>query len=191
MSVVQWPHHLLTLDDWAGLPETPEHRVEVVEGVLVVSPRPLLVHQWAVTRLGFLLHDQLPEGLSAWSEAEMIVGQTPLTVRVPDVVVARTEIMDSSPARVPADAAQLVIEVLSEGTGRTDRVTKFSEYAEVGIEHYWIVDLDAPASMITYRLVDGEYENFGEHTGKVSLDFEGASLTLDLDALTTRRAQRP
>ncbi|MGK4593409.1 Uma2 family endonuclease [Amycolatopsis sp. w19] len=81
--------------------------------------------------------------------------------------------------------------VLSEGTVRTDRVTKFSEYAEVGIEHYWIVDLEEPASMTTYRLIDGEYENFGEHTGKVSLDFDGIPLTLDLDALTTRHAQRP
>ncbi len=191
MSVVHWHHRLVTLDDWAALPEDPEHRAEVVEGVVVVSPRPLLVHQWAVTRLGFLLHDQLPAGFSAWSEAEMIIGTAPLTVRVPDVVVARTEIMESSPARVPADAARLVIEVLSEGTVRTDRVTKFSEYAEVGIEHYWIVDLDDPASMVTYRLVDGEYENFGEHTGKVSLDFDGTLLTLDLDALTTRHAQRP
>ncbi|WET79867.1 Uma2 family endonuclease [Amycolatopsis sp. QT-25] len=191
MSVVQWPHRLLTLDDWAALPEDPEHRVEVVEGVLVVSPRPLLVHQWAVTRLGFLLHDQLPAGFSAWSEAEMIIGAVPLTVRVPDVVVARTNILESSPARVPGDAARLVIEVLSEGTVRTDRVTKFSEYAEVGIEHYWIVDLEDPASMTTYRLIDGEYENFGEHTGKVSLDFDGIPLTLDLDALTTRHAQRP
>ncbi|MEV7549639.1 Uma2 family endonuclease [Amycolatopsis sp. NPDC089917] len=191
MSVVQWPHRLLTLDDWAALPEDPDHRVEVVEGVLVVSPRPLLVHQWAVTRLGFLLHDQLPAGFSAWSEAEMIIDAAPLTVRVPDVVVARTGILESSPARVPGDEAKLVIEVLSEGTVRTDRVTKFSEYAEVGIEHYWIVDLDDPASMVTYRLVDGEYENFGEHTGKVSLDFDGTPLTLDLDALTTRHAQRP
>ncbi|MBB5854325.1 Uma2 family endonuclease [Amycolatopsis umgeniensis] len=191
MSVVQWPQRFLTLDDWAALPEDPEHWVEVVEGVVVVSPLPLLVHQWAVTRLGFLLHDQLPAGFSAWSEAEMIIGTAPLTVRVPDVVVARTEIMESNPARVPADAARLVIEVLSEGTVRTDRVTKFAEYAEVGIEHYWIVDLEDPTSMVTYRLVDGEYENFGEHTSKVSLEVEGTPLTLDLDALTTRHAQRP
>ncbi|WP_233598647.1 MULTISPECIES: Uma2 family endonuclease [unclassified Amycolatopsis] len=70
-------------------------------------------------------------------------------------------------------------------------VTKFSEYAEVGIEHYWIVDLEDPASMTTYRPIDGEYENFGEHTGKASLDFDGTPLTFDLDALTTRHAQRP
>ncbi|MFE6609702.1 Uma2 family endonuclease [Amycolatopsis sp. NPDC057786] len=191
MSVVQWPHRLLTLDDWAALPEDPEHRVEVVEGVLVVAPRPMSFHQLAVTRLGYLLNEQLPEALMALSEAEFIVSELPLTVRVPDVLVAATELVERNPARYAASDVRLVIEVLSEGTVRTDRVTKFSEYAEVGIEHYWIVDLEDPASMTTYRLIDGEYENFGEHTGKVSLDFDGTPLTLDLDALTTRHAQRP
>ncbi|OXM46210.1 Uma2 family endonuclease [Amycolatopsis alba] len=191
MSVVHWHHRLLTLDDWATLPEDPEHRAEVVEGVLVVAPRPMSFHQLAVTRLGYLLNEQLPESLMALSEAEFVVTELPLTVRVPDVLVAATELVETNPARYAAQDVSLVIEVLSEGTVRTDRVTKFSEYAEVGIEHYWIVDLEDPASMVTYRLVDGEYENFGEHTGKVSFDFDGTPLTLDLDALTTRHAQRP
>ncbi|WP_181773104.1 Uma2 family endonuclease [Amycolatopsis pittospori] len=187
MSVVQWPHRLLTLDDWAGLPETPEHRVEVVEGALLVSPRPLYFHQRAVNRLTYWLDEQTSPDLSAMGEAEMVVTLAPLTVRVPDVLVTSALVADENPARASAEDARLVIEVLSEGTVRTDRVTKFSEYAEVGIEHYWIVDLDAPVSMITYRLVDGEYENFGEHTGKIDLEFEGSALTFDLDALTTRR----
>ncbi|KZB81653.1 Uma2 family endonuclease [Amycolatopsis regifaucium] len=191
MSVVQWPHRLLTLDDWAALPEDPEHRAEVVEGVLIVGPRPMSFHQLAVTRLGYVLNEQLPESLMALSEAEFVVAELPLTVRVPDVLVAATELVEENPARYAAQDVRLVIEILSEGSVRTDRVTKFSEYAEAGIEHYWIVDLDDPPSMITYRLVDGEYENFGEHTGKVSLDFESAPITLDLDALTTRHAQRP
>ncbi|WP_037315440.1 Uma2 family endonuclease [Amycolatopsis orientalis] len=191
MSVVQWPHRLLTLDDWAALPEDPEHRAEVVEGVLVVSPRPLYFHQRAVNRLTYWLDEQTSPALSAMGEAEMVVTVAPLTVRVPDVLVTSALVADENPARASAEDVRLVIEVLSEGTVRTDRVTKFSEYAEVGIEHYWIVDLDAPVSMITYRLVDGEYENFGEHTGKLSLDFDGTPITLDLDALTTRHAQRP
>lgn len=191
MSVMHWPHRHLTLDDWAALPEEPDFHAEVVEGVLVLAPRPMSFHQLAVTRLGYLLNEQLPESLMALSETELIVSELPLTVRVPDVLVTATELVEKNPARYAAEDVRLVIEVLSEGTVRTDRVTKFSEYAEVGIEHYWIVDLDSPTSMITYRLVDGDYENFGEHTGKVTLEFEGTSLDLDLDALTTRRAQRP
>ncbi|HET6286015.1 MAG TPA: Uma2 family endonuclease [Amycolatopsis sp.] len=192
MSVVQWPHRLLALDDWAALPEDPAHRAEVVEGVLVVSPRPLFFHQRAVNRLTYWLDEQTSSEYSAMGETEMVVATVPLTVRVPDVLVTSALVADENPARVSAEEdVRLVIEVLSEGTVRTDRVTKFSEYAEVGIEHYWIVDLEDPASMTTYRLIDGEYENFGEHTGKVSLDFDGTPLMLDLDALTTRHAQRP
>lgn len=188
---MEWPHHLLSLDDWTELPETREFHVEVVEGVLAVSPRPLLAHQWAVIRLGYWLNERLPAEYSAWSEVEVVVAETPLTVRVPDVVVARAKVMETSPARLQAGDARLVIEVLSEGTRRTDQVTKFSEYAEAGIEHYWIVDLDAPNSMITYRLIEGEYENFGEFSGTAELEFGGTPITIDLDALTTRRAQRP
>ncbi|MFD9892045.1 Uma2 family endonuclease [Amycolatopsis sp. NPDC059027] len=190
MSVVDWPHHLLSLDDWAELPETPEFQVEVVEGVLLVSPRPLSFHQRAVTRLGYLVDQQLPAAFSALSEVEVVIDKMPLTVRVPDVMVAPAGLVETNPARFAANDVHLVIEVLSEGTRRTDRVMKFSEYSEVGIEHYWIVDLDDPVSMITYRLVEGEYENFGEHSGAAELDFEGTPITIDLNALTTPRAQR-
>ncbi|EME60034.1 Uma2 family endonuclease [Amycolatopsis decaplanina] len=157
-------------------------------GVLVAAPVQDTRHQLAVTRLAYWLDERLTE-LATIPAVELLLAEEPLTIRVPDVLV--TDLTELNVRRAwPADV-RLVIEVLSEGTVRTDRVTKFSEYAEVGIEHYWIVDLDAPASMTTYRLIDGEYENFGEHTGKVSLDFDGTPLTLDLDALTTRHAQRP
>jgi Uma2 family endonuclease len=191
MSVMDWPHHLLSLDDWTELPETTEFHVEVVEGVLLVSPRPLSFPQRAVTRLGYWLDEQLPGKLSALSEVEMVVAEVPLTVRTPDVVVVPAAQVETNPARYDAADVKLAVEVLSEGSRRTDRVTKFSEYAEAGIEHYWIVDLDSPNSMITYRLIEGEYENFGEFSGIAGLEFAGSSLTIDLNALTTRRAQQP
>ncbi|MFC3449429.1 Uma2 family endonuclease [Amycolatopsis speibonae] len=175
----------MTLDVWAAMPQ---NRAEVSGGVLVAAPSLDSRHQLAVTRLAYLLDERLA-GLAAFAGVELLLADEPLTIRVPDVLVTSRPDLD-----VPRSAAadvRLVIEVLSEGTVRTDRVTKFSEYAEVGIEHYWIVDLEDPASMVTYRLIDGEYENFGEHTGKVSFDFDGTPLTFDLDALTTRHAQRP
>lgn len=191
MSVVDWPHHLLTFDDWVDLPETPERQVEVVEGVLVVSPRPKSFHLLAVTRLGYLINEQLPELLMALSEAELVVSRIPVTVRSPDVLVAPTSLVETNPTRYKPGDVQLVIEVLSEGSRRTDRVTKFSEYAEVGIEHYWIVDLEPPVSMICYRLIDEDYEDFGEQSGVAEVEFAGNALTIDLNALVTRRAQRP
>jgi Uma2 family endonuclease len=193
MSALPWPDHLITLDEWKALPEETRYRVELVEGVLLVSPRPVTFHQWAVTRLGFLIHEQLPTHLSALSEVEIIIadGPPPPTVRVPDVIAVDTELALSNPPRYRPDQVHLAIEVLSEGSVRTDRVTKFAEYAEVGIEQYWIVDLDQPATLTRFHLIDGAYELFGEHAGMVTVDIDDAPITLDLDALTTRRAQKP
>lgn len=190
MSVVPWPDHLLTLDDWDALPEDNRFRLEVVEGVLIVSPRPASFHQRAVTRLGYLINEQLPAECCALSEVDVILTEHPLTVRAPDVIVTGTELADSNPARYEATNVRLALEVLSEGSVRTDRVTKFSEYAEVGIEHYWIVDLDAPTSLTIYRLIDGAYELFGELTGTVTVEIDDMPVTLELDALTTSRAQK-
>ncbi|HEX3784589.1 MAG TPA: Uma2 family endonuclease [Pseudonocardiaceae bacterium] len=191
MTALPWPDHLLTLDEWEALPEETRYRVELVEGVLLVSPRPVIFHQWAVTRLGFLIHEQLPTQLSAASEAEIVIAEgPPPTVRAPDVIVIDTELALTNPPRCQPGQVHLAIEVLSEGSVRTDRVTKFAEYAEVGIERYWIVDLDAPATLTRFHLIDGAYELFGEHAGMVTVDIDDAPITLDLDALTTRRSQK-
>jgi len=191
MSAINWPHRYLTFEDWAALPEFPGHQVEVVEGVLVASPRPVSFHLLAVTRLAYLINEQLPDSLMALAEAELLISERPVTVRSPDVLVTSTELVETNPARYQADELRLVVEVLSEGSRRTDRVTKFSEYAEAGIERYWIVDLDPPVSLITYGLIEEDYEDFGEQTGLAELEIAGTAVTIDLNALTTRRAQRP
>jgi Uma2 family endonuclease len=50
----------------------------------------------------------------------------------------------------------LVVEVLSPGTARIDRMIKLSRYAEGGIGQYWIVDPAVP-SVEVYDLIDGAY----------------------------------
>lgn len=49
---LSWPSHLLTLAEWEHLPEDEALRLELVEGVLVMSPRPHPWHQRAGMRLG-------------------------------------------------------------------------------------------------------------------------------------------
>ncbi|OLT02996.1 hypothetical protein BJF90_27145 [Pseudonocardia sp. CNS-004] len=81
---------------------------------------------------------------------------------------------------------RLAVEILSTGTRRVDRVLKFSEYAEGGIPRYWIVDLDAPTSLLAYVLVNGNYELSGAHIGEASVDVDGRRVSIDLPALTRR-----
>ncbi|GAA3536429.1 Uma2 family endonuclease [Amycolatopsis ultiminotia] len=166
--------------------------MEVVEGVLSVAPRPLPLHQIVLGRLVYLITRGLPMDLVAVNEMEMVISTVPLTVRSPDVLVAPTSVIQANPPRIGAKDVSLVIEVLCEGSKRTDENDKYFEYADAGIEHYWIVDLAPPISLLAYRLVDGDYENFGEHTGSAALAFAFADTTvkLDLDALIDVRAQR-
>lgn len=119
----------------------------------------------------------------------MVVTGNPLpTVRIPDVVVVDSELADTNPARCKASDVSLAVEILSDGTARTDKVMKFAEYADAGIANYWIVDLDAPVSLLRYHLIEGDYELFGEHAGTVTVELDGNPVTLDLDALVSRRS---
>jgi Uma2 family endonuclease len=183
---LMWPDHMLTLDEWEALPESNELRLELAEGMLVVAPKPLLWHQKAAMRLGYRVDEQLPAEITSVVDAEVIVVQQPLTIRIPDVVVTKTAVYQQNPARIAATDVLLAVEILSDGTRRVDRVMKFSEYAEAGIPRYWIIDLDEPASLLSYVLVDGAYELSGEHTGTSALSVAGHPVKVDLAALTPR-----
>ena len=60
----------------------------------------------------------------------------------------------------------VVVEIVSPGSRRTDHVAKRSEYADAGIPHYWIVDLDEPVSLLDCHLAEGfGYQDGGSIAG--------------------------
>jgi Uma2 family endonuclease len=186
MSMVTWPDHLLTLAEWEAMPEDTTHFFELVEGILLVAPRPAFLHQRVMARLATELDRQLPDDLAASPDVEVLIDAGfPPTVRVPDVVVVPTAVADQNPARVEAADVLLAVEIVSPGTGRTDRVTKLKEYADAGIGHYWIVDLDPPVSLTGYLLAAGNYEVMVESAGVVEVG-SPAMLRIDLDRLFRR-----
>ncbi len=145
------PRALLTLADWVKLPEDNTYRYELQEGVLVVAPRPARPHQLAASRLSRQLDDQLPPGWESILDMEIVVAaEHPAVVRVPDVVVT---MVDGPASRLAASDVLLAVEVISPGSRSVDLRLKPFEYAEAGIPHYWVVDLEPPApSITTYHL---------------------------------------
>jgi Uma2 family endonuclease len=81
----------------------------------------------------------------------------------PDLLVVRRDRIGEKNITGPPT---LVIEVLSPGTARIDRMIKFSRYAEGGIAQYWIVDPRVPSIQV-YDLVDGAYVLVAEAAGPV------------------------
>jgi Uma2 family endonuclease len=184
--ILSWPNHPITLEEWEALPEDSAIKLEVAEGMLVMSPRALSRHQMAGMRLGTGFDDQLPQQFTGLTHVEVLIAYEPLTIRTPDVIVTRTELFETNPPRYPVADVLLAVEILSTGSRRVDRVLKFSEYAEAGIAQYWILDLDKPISLLAYILVGGNYELSGEYSGEVTLDVAGQPVKIDLPALPRR-----
>lgn len=147
------PYGLITLEQWDALEIAHERRWELSEGTLIMSSRPQVTHQRISKRLTRLLDDHLPDGLEALPEIEVTTSASfPPSVRDPDIVVIRGRAIEGHTVRLPAADVVLVVEIVSPGSRRMDTVMKLHEYAKAGIEHYWIVDAEAPDWFLAYRL---------------------------------------
>ncbi|WP_343601379.1 Uma2 family endonuclease [Mycobacterium sp.] len=180
MTSVHLPK-LLSLEDWEALPEDNGAHVELQEGVLIVTPRPLRPHARAVFRIAKQLDDQLPADLEAIIDFEVCVDAAhPPTVRIPDVVITRKA---GPEQRLNGSDVLVAVEVFSPGSRRTDTVTKRSEYAEAAVEHYWIVQLGPPVTLTALRRVgESGYQESAEVAGEFTTSVP-VPLRLDLDAL--------
>jgi Uma2 family endonuclease len=183
-----WPDHLLSLAEWNELPQDASHRLELVEGVLLVVPRPTALHQLVVPELCVLINRQLPRELRAVVDLEVVVRpdrgpRERATVRAPDIVVLPTERVLAGAARVDAAEVRLAVEIHSPGTVVTDKVTKMFEYADAGIPGYWRVDIDPPMTVTAHVLVDGEYKVTADTDGRLDV-LTPLALSLDVRTLT-------
>ncbi|MDG3011570.1 Uma2 family endonuclease [Rhodococcus sp. D2-41] len=181
------PDHLVTLDEWNSRPRYERFVVEVVAGVPVIEPRPMLLHQRVANRLVTALDRQLPDELSAVGHIELLLESSPLTVRCPDVLVVGSALVAANRRRARATDVSLVVEVVSECTRRTDRVTKFAEYARAGIGRYWIVDIAGTPRLSAFESSGAGYVPVGELVGDGRLIVAGREVALDVAALTARR----
>jgi Uma2 family endonuclease len=145
-----------TEDDYFALGETLA-RIELVDGVLVVSPLADGRHQAVVGELTRTWLNTCPDRAMGVFPG-LNVRLWPGNIRIPDVVIARRA--QSRGVRTAASAVLLVTEVTSPGNFRQDRIAKHGEYAEAGIPFYLRVDLHLGVEELTatlFELVDGEY----------------------------------
>ncbi len=185
----QWWRRPLTAADFLALDET-EYQAELAEGRMLMIPPPMPRHGWASHRLAVAVNGAIPIGYRAIPEVgvnlELAPFDQPATIRIPDLVVAQTEAfrrVDREGGVLRASDVLLVVEIVSPGSVRTDRVIKRDEYADADIPHYWIVDLDPPESILAYhRAGEFNYADSGEITG-IFTTTEPFPFELDLSTL--------
>lgn len=181
---------LLTIDEYAALGETEQGYTELVEGRIVVSPSPAPNHNKASMNLAIQLTPTLPDDLEVILDIDVdlqfAAPDRPGFSRRPDLIVVKRSAVrrvGSEGGLLRASDVVVVVEVVSPGSCRTDHVTKRGEYADAGIPHYWIIDLDEPVSMLTCHAA-GEfgYRDSGSMTGVVEIS-EPFPAQVDLDRL--------
>lgn len=182
--------HPMTIAEYERLPEDSEHRWELQEGWLVMSPSPKSRHMYTTSKLITQLAPQLPSGVCAIPDIdinlELAPPDEPGNVRRPDLIVVDEAAYlrsDREDTLLRASEVHVVVEIVSRGSVRMDNVIKRNEYADAGIPHYWIIDVTEPVSLVECHLA-GEfgYQDNGGVAGAftASVPFP---LRLDLNAL--------
>lgn len=173
--------------------DAPEHLIaEVLNGELVLQPRPTIAHQGVSSELGADLVTTVgrrgpPEGWIILHEPEIHLGPDgDVDIVVPDLAGWRRTRLPTRPATafisLPPD---WVCEVMSPSTELRDRTTKLTIYAREGVGHLWFVSVRT-RHVEVYRLNDGLWTLLGTAQGdaKVRLaPFE--EVEIDLSRLWT------
>ena len=147
----------------ADLEQTPDDRrkYELVDGVLTVSPAPLVPHQVVLHELAVVLHAVLPDDLAIVPGPGLRMSQ--ITELIPDLVVVRREELAGPRLTAPP---LLAVEVRSRSTALFDMNTKKAVYERFGIASYWVIvpDREKPA-VIAFELSRGSYEQVAHVAG--------------------------
>jgi Uma2 family endonuclease len=121
---------------------------EIIDGQLLVTPKPAPKHTHVTTVLGAELEPPYrrgrggPGGWIFLAETEVLLGEDLI---VPDLAGWRKE---RFPSRIENNWVPVtpdwVCEIMSPSTVRTDKVRKMPLYARYGLGHIWLID---PAAM--------------------------------------------
>lgn len=154
-----------TYEDLYDIPENMTG--EIINGELIVTPRPSRRHGYTATALGYKIGPSYqfgegggPGGWIFIIEPEIGLGEHTM---VPDLAGWRKE-------RFPADeetnwisaAPDWICEVLSPSTLRVDKIRKMPLYAEHGVKHFWLIDPNAK-TLDVFRLQSGKWLLLGTH----------------------------
>lgn len=125
-----------TLEDVLALPEDNSQRIELVDGMLYVSPLGTALHQRLVFEASYSLRGACPKEFETTIELNVQFDGDRLFI--PDFTVLKKR--GAKGLTVPAADVLLIGEVLSRSTKVNDLVLKRAMYAEAGVSYYLIID---------------------------------------------------
>jgi Uma2 family endonuclease len=152
-----------TYEDWLKLPDD-GYRYEVIDGVLYMSPPPLIRHQRSSGRIFVRLSDFLrvhPLGEVFYAPVGVRLPNQPVPLQ-PDIVFVRAERLAIIGENYIEGVPDLIVEILSPSNWLYDRREKMRVYQEAGVPEYWIADPRAQTIEV-YVLEQGVYQLAGQY----------------------------
>jgi len=169
MVAPAWMHSQITAEQYASWSAEQCAGIEIVDGMVVVTPSASIRHNRLARFLANGLELAAGPEWNADTDFDLRLHDIPLTNRRPDVVVYRADTIDILPMR--PDRVLLVVEVVSPGSETTDRIVKADQYAKAGIAFYWRVEQAATGVPLIYTYVldpaSGIYRDGEVFTGTV------------------------
>lgn len=164
----------MTLKEFDLLPKDEQERYELVDGMVMMSPKANLTHQMIITNLIVELGPYFKDKTcKVFSEAEIKLKKD---IFIPDISILCdpekfTEQRYEGPPTV-------VIEVLSPATRSYDLFTKLNKYQIAGVPEYWIVDPKSQ-TITVHHFEISEADIFIRGETLTTPLFEGLNISLD------------
>ncbi len=150
-----------TYEDFLLFPDD-GRRHEIIDGDHLMTPAPVTKHQRISGNLfvaiyNFLKKSKIGEVFSA-----------PCDVIFSDIDIVEPDLLFVSAARASIvteknvqGAPDLIIEITSPSTRKTDEITKRKLYEQYGVGEYWVVDPELETVKV-YRRVNDRYQRIAE-----------------------------
>ncbi|MFB7089549.1 Uma2 family endonuclease [Streptomyces sp. NPDC056296] len=133
-------------------------KVEIVEGLITVTPLSSVAHNGIAERVQRRLYDVIPQDWGIYQRLPLAVPGR-LGLFEPDLAVVPEGLLRAGDEQlIPASKAELVGEIVSAATATNDRTHKRAGYAQAGTPLYLLIDSLAPGgpTVTLYGEPDGE-----------------------------------
>jgi len=133
-------HLKWTYEDFLLFPDDGK-RHELIDGEHIMSPSPFTKHQRISFNLSVILGaflKQHPIGRVFAAPMDVVLSDT--DVVEPDLLFIASEHASIITAKHIMGVPDLVVEILSQGSRKTDEIIKRRLYEQFGVKEYWIVD---------------------------------------------------
>ena len=150
-----------TYEDYLLFPEDGK-RHELIDGEHYMTPAPSTKHQKVSRNLFSLLHTHV----QSKKAGEVFYAPTDVVFSDLDVVQPDLVFISSAKSSIITEkniqgAPDLVIEIISETTRKTDEVIKRKLYEHYGVQEYWVVDPELETVKV-YRMDQQRYTRVAE-----------------------------